>query len=227
MGRRVIGRRALVVIVGVALLVMVVPASTTAAADERRATLARVVDGDTLQLRDGTRVRLIGIDTPETVHPDFGDECYGPEASRYTEHLLHPGDGLRLVFDVDRYDRYGRLLAYVYRAADDLFVNARIVGQGYAYVETVPPNVAHAEQFVRLARVARADGRGLWSRCPNDGTGPKARSKECLPDYRGACVPPPPPDLDCDDIGKPVRIVGNDPHALDGDGDGRACERAP
>jgi micrococcal nuclease len=193
---------------------------------ERRATLGRVVDGDTLELRDGTRVRLIGIDTPETVHPDFGDECYGDEASRFTERLLRPGDALRLVFDVERFDRYGRLLAYVHRAADDLFVNARIVARGYAYVETVPPNVAHAERFRRLARAARERDLGLWSRCPNDGSGPKARTSRCLSGYRGTCVPPPPPDLDCDDIGRPVRIVGDDPHSLDADGDGRACERA-
>ena len=105
--------------------------------------------------RDGTRVRLIGIDTPETVHPDFGDECYGEEASRFTERLVRPGDALRLVFDVERFDRYGRLLAYVYRAADDLFVNARIVARGYAYVETVPPNVA-SRRAVPAAGAGRA-----------------------------------------------------------------------
>jgi micrococcal nuclease len=217
-------RSALAILLG-AFVLASSSASGAGGATERHATLGRVVDGDTLELRDGTRVRLIGIDTPEVAHPDFGDECYGPEASKYTEHLLRPGDGLRLVFDVDRYDRYGRLLAYVYRAADGLFVNARIVARGYAYVETVPPNVAHAEQFRRLARAARAEARGLWSKCANDSSGPSPSDSRCLPDYRGACVPPPPPDLDCDDIGHPVRIVGNDPHGLDSDGDGRACER--
>ena len=205
-----------------ALLVSGVAAG--AAPQERTARLGRVVDGDTLELRDGTRVRLIGIDTPETVHPDFGDECYGERATRFTERLLHPGDALRLVFDVERLDRYGRTLAYVHRGADDLFVNARLVARGYAYVETVPPNVAHAEQFRRLARAAHERELGLWSACPNDGSGPISDSDRCLPDYRGACVPPPPPDLDCDDIGRPVRVVGEDPHSLDADGDGHACE---
>jgi len=191
---------------------------------ERTATLARVVDGDTLQLTDDTRVRLIGIDTPETVHPDFGDECYGAEATRLAERLLRPGDELRLVLDVDTFDQYGRLLAYVYRAVDGLFVNARLVKRGFAYVETVPPNVSHAEQFRRLARQAREHDRGLWSACPNDGSGPKAPVDTCLSDYVGACVPPPPPDVDCDDIGRGVRVVGDDPHRLDRDGDGRACE---
>jgi micrococcal nuclease len=208
----------------VLLLVVVGPGVASAAPPERRVTLERVVDGDTLKLADGTRVRLIGIDTPEVAHPDFGDECYGPEASRETERLLHPGDELRLVFDLDRYDRYGRLLAYVYRAVDDLFVNARLLKRGFAYVETVRPNVAHVTRFRRLAREARDAGRGLWSSCPNDGTGPRALVNTCLSDYVGACVPPPPPDLDCDDIGHAVRVVGSDPHNLDADGDGRACE---
>ena len=221
-----VARTNLAIVVVVVVVALAAPGIAGAAPPERRATLGRVVDGDTLELRDGTRVRLIGIDTPETVHPDFGDECYGREASRYTERLLHSGDGLRLVFDVDRYDQYGRLLAYVYRAADDLFVNARIVARGFAYVATVPPNVAHAERFRRLARAAREGELGLWSVCPNDGSGPTSDSDQCLPDYRGACVPPPPPDLDCGDIGRPVRVVGDDPHSLDADGDGRACEPA-
>jgi micrococcal nuclease len=158
------------------------------------------------------------------VHPDFGDECFGEEATRYTERLLRPGDELRLVFDVERYDQYQRLLAYVYRAVDDAFVNARLVERGYADTETVPPNVRHAGRFRRLAREAREAGRGLWSACPNDGTGPRSLADTCLPDYVGACVPPGPPDLDCADIGEPVRVVGDDPHRLDAEGDGRACE---
>jgi len=212
-----------------ALLALVVassPPATAAASNggERTTTLGRVVDGDTLLLSDRTRVRLIGIDTPEVAHPDFGDECYGPEAQAYAERLLRPGDELRLVFDVDRYDRYGRLLAYVYRAADDLFVNARIIKKGYAYVLTVPPDVAHAPQFRRLAREARDHHRGLWAVCPNDGSDPKPLVNTCLPDYVGACIPPAPPDLDCEDIGHAIRVVGADPHRLDADGDGRACE---
>jgi micrococcal nuclease len=211
-------------VLAAAFLAIAVLAAPALAQEERRATLDRVVDGDTLEVRDGTRVRLIGIDTPETVHPDFGDECFGEEATRYTERLLRPGDELRLVFDVERYDQYQRLLAYVYRAVDDAFVNARLVKRGYAYTETVPPNVAHADRFRRLAGEAREAGRGLWSACPTDGDGPRSLADTCLPDYVGACVPPGPPDLDCPDIGVPVRVVGDDPHRLDADGDGRACK---
>jgi micrococcal nuclease len=72
---------------------------------------------------------------------------------------------VRLRTDVERRDRYGRLLAYVYRASDGLFVNAELVRRGFATVLTVPPNVAHAGQFLRLGRAARAAGRGLWSAC--------------------------------------------------------------
>jgi micrococcal nuclease len=160
-------------IVGAGAVVASAPGGAAARTDgvvrrppERRATLARVVDGDTLKLTDGTRVRLIGIDTPEVAHPGSpGDECFGPQATRETERLLHPGDRLRLVLDADHYDQYGRLLAYVYRAADDLFVNARLLDRGYAYLLTVSPNVAHVRQFRLLARGARLAGRGLWSAC--------------------------------------------------------------
>lgn len=202
----------------------VLAAAPARAQEERSVVLDRVVDGDTLRLRDGTRVRLIGIDTPEVAHPDFGDECYGEEASRYVERLLRPGDELRLVFDVDRFDQYGRTLAYVYRGVDDLFVNAQLLKKGYAYIEFVEPNTAHERQFRRLAAQAREAGRGLWSACPNDGTKPVSVAGTCLPSYVGACVPAPPPDLECADVGAPVRVVGDDPHHLDADGDGRACE---
>jgi micrococcal nuclease len=222
-GRRVARILATTALMG-SMLVGVSTPATASSPNTRTATLARVVDGDTLLLSGGVRVRLIGIDTPEIAHPDFGNECFGPEAQRYAEHLLRPGDKLRLVTDVERYDRYGRLLAYVYRAADGLFVNARIIGQGYAYVLTIPPDVAHAGLFRRLARQARAHHRGLWAVCPNDGSGPKPLIGTCLPQYVGACVPPPPPDLDCKDIGHAVRVIGPDVHHLDGDGDGRACE---
>lgn len=128
-------------------------------------TVVRVVDGDTIVLDGGERVRLIGIDTPETVKPNTPVQCYGEAASSHTKSLLAPGTGVRLVYDVDRTDRYGRTLAYVYRSSDGLFVNADLVAQGYASVDTVPPNVAHAEEFVALAREAREANRGLWAAC--------------------------------------------------------------
>ncbi|MFC1545207.1 thermonuclease family protein [Gemmatimonadota bacterium] len=122
----------------------------------------RVVDGDTIRVRINERVetvRYIGVDTPETVHPTRGIEPYGLAASAFNRALVE-GQPVRLQYDVEDRDRYGRLLAYVY--TDSLFVNAELIRQGYAQVMTVPPNVRHADMFIRLQREARRGGRGLW-----------------------------------------------------------------
>ena len=124
----------------------------------------RVVDGDTIVLAGGERVRYIGVDTPESVKPGTPVQCYAKAASHANERMVE-GQPVRLRFDAERRDRYGRLLAYVYRASDGLFVNAELVRRGYAVTLTIPPNVAHAAEFARLARGARRAGRGLWSAC--------------------------------------------------------------
>jgi micrococcal nuclease len=129
--------------------------------------VVKVVDGDTLRVRlaGGTeRVRLIGIDTPETVKPDTPVQCYGRAASAAAHRLLD-GRDVRLVPDVESRDRYGRLLAYVYRRPDMLFVNAELARRGFARQLTIPPNVRHADDFRQLVAEARATGRGLWSAC--------------------------------------------------------------
>ncbi|MEZ5169262.1 MAG: thermonuclease family protein [Acidimicrobiia bacterium] len=132
------------------------------------AVIERVVDGDTLVVAGGTRIRLIGIDTPETVHPSKPVECFGREASAVTEQLLAPGTEVRLVYDVERTDRYDRTLAYVYRLDDGLFVNAELLEQGYAQISTFPPNVAHVDEFRDLQTEAREEQRGLWQACDPD-----------------------------------------------------------
>jgi micrococcal nuclease len=124
----------------------------------------RVVDGDTVVLTGGERVRYIGVDTPESVKPGTPVQCFAEAASRANERLVD-GERVRLRFDAERRDRYGRLLAYVYRVRDGLFVNAELVRRGYATTLTIAPNVAHAAEFRRLARNARRQGRGLWSSC--------------------------------------------------------------
>lgn len=126
--------------------------------------VSRVVDGDTFVLASGERVRLIGIDTPETVHPNKGVEAYGREASAFTKSLL-AGKRVRLEFDVEPRDRYGRLLAYVY-LSDGTFVNAELVKRGFAQASTYPPNVKHAATFRELQREAREARRGLWADAP-------------------------------------------------------------
>jgi micrococcal nuclease len=132
------------------------------------ATVQRVVDGDTVVLRGGERVRYIGVDTPESVKPGSPVECFGKAAGRANARLVE-GERVRLTFDAERRDRYGRTLAYVHRVSDGLFVNAELVRRGYASPMTIPPNVAHAREFRRLARAARRAGRGLWAACGGTG----------------------------------------------------------
>lgn len=127
-----------------------------------------VIDGDTIDIEIGgrdERVRLIGINTPETHVEDGPPECFGPEAAQFTRTLLPVGTEVRLTRDVVGRDDYGRLLAYVYRRGDDLFVNEAIVAGGYARPLTIRPNDAYAEVFVDRATAAEASDLGLWSAC--------------------------------------------------------------
>jgi len=129
----------------------------------------RVVDGDTLvvALARGTeRVRLLGIDTPESVKPNTPVQCFAKEASARLHSLLPDRTPVRLVPDTEKRDRYGRLLAYVYRDSDGLFVNLDLVRGGYARVLTFRPNVIHAAEFEQAAQQARQSSRGLWESCP-------------------------------------------------------------
>jgi len=142
-------------------------------APARYIVVQRAVDGDTLKLASGERVRLIGVDTPE-VHESvklYRDarrsnqdikaiQALGKKASDFTKKLVE-GKPVRLEFDVEKKDRYGRLLAYVY-LQDGTFVNAEIIRQGYANVMTIPPNVKYQDMFLKLYREAREAKRGLW-----------------------------------------------------------------
>lgn len=139
------------------------PAST-----DGRATVVRVVDGDTIVVHLAGRdenVRLLGIDTPETHKPDSPVECFGPEAAERLGSLLPKGTVVRLVRDVEARDRYDRLLAYVYRDGDGLFVDLAMVADGYAGTLTIRPNVAHRDELDRAAADAQAAQRGLWRVC--------------------------------------------------------------
>ena len=135
--------------------------------DAGKAQVIRIVDGDTILVRiDGRRerVRYIGIDTPETVAPDRPVECYGHAASEENARLV-AGRTVTLALDEESRDRYGRLLAYVRREPDGLFVNEELVRGGYATTLEVRPNVRYAGDFRALERKARAQGRGLWGAC--------------------------------------------------------------
>jgi micrococcal nuclease len=130
-----------------------------------RARVIRAVDGDTALVRlDGRAqyVRYIGVDTPETVKPDTPVQCFGPQASAF-DHRLVDDRTVRLDFDRERQDAYGRLLAYVH--VGGRFVNAALVRAGYARTLSIEPNTAHAGLFADLAERAARRGRGLWGRC--------------------------------------------------------------
>lgn len=159
-------RSGVAVLVAVALLAGC--SSGGAAAPPGHGTVERVVDGDTILVRLGAareRVRLIGIDTPEVHDPRSPVECFGAEASRQLASLLPPGTAVRLERDVEARDRYDRLLAYVHRASDDLFVNLAMAADGYAAAATYPPNVTRTAAIVAAAADARAGGLGLWGAC--------------------------------------------------------------
>ena len=130
--------------------------------------VSRVVDGDTVYVSSGGRsedVRLLGIDTPETVDPRRPVGCYGPEASAYTKHLL-TGRWVTLVYDRVTRDVYGRYLAYVYLDGNpSVFVDAQLVELGYARTLSIPPNTRHAALLAHLEERAALAGRGLWSAC--------------------------------------------------------------
>jgi micrococcal nuclease len=160
------------VAVGVALLVAVrlAGAGGSGGVDgpPGTATVVHVIDGDTLVVDLGPseeHVRLIGIDTPETVDRDRPAECFGAEASHRLAELVPPGAAVRLERDVEARDQYDRLLAYVYRSDDDLFVNRTLVADGYAEALVYPPNTAHTADLARAEREARAAGAGLWTAC--------------------------------------------------------------
>jgi len=125
------------------------------------AVVKRVVDGDTIKLENGERVRYIGVDTPETKHPYKKVQYFGKEASVFNTKLVE-GKKIRLEYDVEKRDKYGRLLAYVY--IDDIFVNAELVKQGYARVMTIRPNTRYAEYFKKLQDQAKEEKKGLWAK---------------------------------------------------------------
>jgi len=120
----------------------------------------RAIDGDTLLLANGERIRLIGVDTPETKHPSKPVQYFGKEASEFTRREVE-GREIRLEYDVERVDKYGRTLAYVYRIPDEFFVNAELIKQGYGHAYTRFP-FKYMEEFRQYEADARKHARGLW-----------------------------------------------------------------
>ncbi|GIW59234.1 MAG: hypothetical protein KatS3mg087_0300 [Patescibacteria group bacterium] len=124
--------------------------------------VTQVIDGDTIEIEGGAKIRYIGINTPETNHPSLGKECYGEQAKE-ANRLLVEGQMVRLEKDVSETDRYGRLLRYVY--VGDIFVNDYLVREGFAFASSYPPDVKHQERFTAAQREALEKERGFWQAC--------------------------------------------------------------
>lgn len=226
--------------------------TTTQASEARPGSsvrVAAVIDGDTIELANGKRVRLLQIDAPE---PEEG-ECYSRKATRVLRSLLPEGTGVRLQADakLDKRDRFGRFLRYIFKGKTN--VNVALVRRGaaspYFFGGT---RGRYAKRLLREARLAQTDARGLWQACrgteldplqpllaisrlapppappsappPPPPEPPPPALANCDPSYPDFCIPPPPPDLDCADIGISFTVIGSDPHGFDGEGDGIGCE---
>ncbi len=217
------------------LAAAVATAAGSASGGGQRGTVARVVDGDTIALVGGARVRFVQIDTPEL----GSGECYSGAAARLLTRMLPTGSTVSLEADprLDRVDAYGRLLRYVWYRGRNL--NEQLVRAGAATVWLYRGDRGkYAARLLALARAARAARRGLWGACPRavwnpygpattgqSGAPAKSKTGRCDPSYPGVCIPPPPPDLDCKDIpDRHFRVLPPDPHHLDGDHDGWGCD---
>lgn len=126
------------------------------------AKVVRVVDGDTIEIEGGQTVRYIGIDTPETVHPQKTVECFGREASNKNKELVE-GKFVQLEKDVSEVDKYGRLLRYIY--VDGVFVNELLVREGFAHASSYPPDVKYQDLLNSAQSEAQSQNVGLWAGC--------------------------------------------------------------
>lgn len=221
--------------------VLVLTGSATSSGTPTR--LVRVIDGDTIEVAGGARVRLLQIDTPEP----GSAECYSRAATRDLRRLLPAGSALVLERDprLDDRDAYGRLLRYVWHRGVNL--NLRLVQDGSATVWLYHGERGkYSDRLLSAGRAARAAKRGLWGACraavwnpygpATTGAGSSSPSSSsttprpiagsrCDPSYPDVCIPPPPPDLDCADVPyRDFRVLPPDPHRFDGGGDGRGCE---
>jgi micrococcal nuclease len=132
------------------------------------AVVERVIDGDTviLSIAEGSeRVRLVGVDAPESVSPSVPDQCYGKEASQALHDLLPAGSAVHIQRDTEARDHYGRLLLYLYRSDDGLFVNQWMLTSGLADDLAIEPNTTFAGPFESARREAEQSGTGLWGHC--------------------------------------------------------------
>lgn len=227
---------------GAAALIPVSEASDTPQPATVLYPVEKVVDGDTIDVTikgKTERIRLIGMDTPETVDPRTVVQCFGKEASDKSKATL-AGVSVRLEQDATQgeRDKYGRILAYVF-LQDGTNFNKYMISEGYAHEYTYNVPYKYQQEFKAAQASASSADRGLWSpsTCNGDtssaapapaaaapkATAPAANASNCDPNYT-PCIPNVSYDLDCADVGKQVRVIGTDTHRLDREGDGYGCE---
>lgn len=178
--------------------------------------VVKVIDGDTIELENGQKIRYIGMDAPEST---IQNECFGKEAFSKNKELVE-GKVVRLEKDVSETDRYGRLLRYVYLG--DVFVNEYLVREGYASSATFPPDVKYQDKFREAEVKAREEHKGLWNACPLDvqtrGVSSAFQDKDCK-DFKT--------QKEAQEFFLAEGGPSRDPHKLDSDGDGRVCVSLP
>ena len=205
-------------------------------------TISRVYDGDTITLSTGEKVRFLQIDTPE-LSPA---ECYGQEARSALVSLLNTPGQLSLKTDpkLDKVDRYGRLLRYVFIGKTNINLKLVEIGAAAPYFYKGDKG-QYSTQILKAAQTAKSKSLGLWKSCPGTQLTPNdavttlstavtstasasSTGVKCDPNYAG-CIPVFPPDVDCTDIKRlglaPVKVIGKDVHKLDRDGDGIGCDK--
>lgn len=126
--------------------------------------VVRVIDGDTIEIESGQKVRYIGIDTPETVDPRNLPQCFGSQAAAKNRELVE-GKNIYVEKDISETDKYGRLLRYIY--VDNIFVNDYLVREGFAYASSYPPDIKYQNQLRQAQIEAQQQNRGLWAVCQN------------------------------------------------------------
>jgi endonuclease YncB( thermonuclease family) len=205
-------------------------------------TITKVYDGDTITLSTGEKVRLLQIDTPE-LSPT---ECYGKEARSALVSLLNAPGQLALKTDpkLDKVDRYGRLLRYVFIGKTNINLKLVEIGAAAPYFYKGDKG-QYSTQILKAAQTAKSKSIGLWKSCPGTQLTPNdaittlstavtttasasSTGVTCDPNYAG-CIPVFPSDVDCTDIKRlglaPVKVIGIDVHKLDRDGDGIGCDK--
>ncbi|GIW61311.1 MAG: hypothetical protein KatS3mg089_0163 [Patescibacteria group bacterium] len=221
--------------------------------NEQYVKVIKVIDGDTIQIEGGKIIRYIGIDTPESVDPRKQVECFGKEATERNKKAVE-GKIIKIEKDISETDKYNRLLRYVY--VDGIFLNKQLVKEGFAVASSYPPDIKYQDELENAEIEARTHNRGLWQACisPTHTIKSSQTPKSLYNPTPTKTLPTSIPsihsdsqsylnqqsysseDKDCSDFATHAEAQDfflsqggptNDPHRLDSDGDGIACESLP